>query len=386
MSVPTITRALLRQAIGRALSMPFYKYYGTDEHVSDSLASANGYFFDTNLTQPDHYWEGSWTLFTGTADTAASSNLLTGEAREIVSFRSSDCRVQLDRGTGTAPASGDQFEIMSGWSPFEIHDAINRAIESAFPHFFDTVEDTTITFSENTLTYALTGLAVRPWKLMAVYLGKPGSASFGIAQTGGASSITASATHDLSAVEAGWAVSIYGGTNAGENRTISTADNLTKVIATSTPWTATPDSTSKYMIWDPSDQEEDWHRIISVRTDAKDWPSTLYFPEKHDDYLGHSLKLVYLAKPSQLTTDTATTTVPEEYVRLKALSFLYSARIGNNRYDRARYSQMAQDMAQQAELYKRSNMWQPTPGTVWGAGEPATQTSYVAVDGNPLDW
>lgn len=377
MSEPTQTRALLRQAIGRALSMPFYKYYGSSGTVVTSTAIDR--FTDSELTQPDHFWEGSWVLFSKVAGAAAEVY------REAISFISTSNLVVLDRGV-TGLAAADTYEILSGWTPFEIHDAINRAIESAFPYFFDTPGDETLVVREDTMAYDISGLSSKPWKLLGIWIEQPSTTQQGTAQAGAVGSITCAAGADLSSVEAGWAISCYDGANAGQWRYVSTADNTTKVIVPTVNFSVAPGATTKYMLWDPRVQQYDWKRIMAMRVDSKEWPSTLYFTRPMSSQVGKRIRLMYMTKPSALTVDASTTIVPEEYIRLKAIALLAKQRIPNNRYDRSRYGQMSEDYDKDAELYKRTNAWQPNPGTIWGESDVTTPSASSAPEGDPMDW
>ncbi len=71
----------------------------------------------------------------------------------------------------------------------------------------------------------------------------------GVAQAGGASSITlASTASAVNDVYNGSLVTILAGTGSGQTRLISDYDGTTKVVTTSAAWSVTPDSTSVYAV------------------------------------------------------------------------------------------------------------------------------------------
>jgi hypothetical protein len=358
--------------------MPFYKYFGTSLAVATT--SSTSMLESPSLTQPDHFWEGSWLLATKVAGTAAE------DSREIISFVSHVNRLVLERSiTGLAVA--DTFELLTGWTAGEVHDAINRAIEQAFPFFFDTIIDDTVVLSESALSYDISGLTIKPWKVMGLWVEQPTSTASGVPQTAAGTTITLASTYsnaDMQTNPTHYTINIWDGKGAGQSRTPSAYNNTTK-IATVTTWTTTPDTTSKYMVYDITDQEVDWKRIEAIRTDSKDWPSTLYLTQRYSGYEGFRLRIQYLSKPALLTLDASTTIVPPEYILLKAIALLSKMRVPNNRYDRARYGQMAADYEKEAKEYLQSNMWQPTPGTIWGESD-VSGGRFSSPDGDPLGW
>ncbi len=97
----------------------------------------------------------------------------------------------------------------------------------------------------------------------------------GTAQAGASGSITlaagASATDDL---YKGLVVKIYGGTGAGQSRTISGYIGSTKVATVSWNWTATPDNTSTYSLM--SESNPSINSSLQVSTTASDpWGTAL---------------------------------------------------------------------------------------------------------------
>ena len=122
-------------------------------------------------------------------------------------------------------------------------------------------------------------------------------------------------------------------------------------------WTTTPDTTSKWALWDASDEYE-WYRMTAVRFDAKEFPTIMYFPKDYDTVLGMRIRLHYMSGPVELATEGATTVVPKEYILHKALGLLYDMKINDNRADRQRFTALADQHHQLAEVYKQTHRYQ----------------------------
>lgn len=391
MTTPTITRAAIRKTICRELGMPFYRYYNA-ALTADAATSGVDKLVDTDLTQPEHYWEGSW-IFSPTTE----------EVRQVVAFESGVNMLVPDRDFTTSPSTATEYELQTGWNAYEIHQAIDRAIDEAFPNFFTIQEDETLIVQEDKLDYALTQgtnstnggdtyLTYVPYRILRIEFEQPHNAQTGTAQAGAATTITASATADLSDVASNpthYLVSIYDGTGKGQFRRPTSASNTTKVVTISTgttDWVTTPSTDSKYCIWNIYDQTYDWIQTYAARFDRKDWPTEIHFPNNYHTVYGFRMRITYVAKPAALTTDASTTVVPSEFCVNKALEFLYTKRIQSNRFDRQRYSDLAEAHKLKAEEYRRMYAWQMPQGSPWQEGDLRGSVGYLTEPGDPLAW
>jgi hypothetical protein len=369
MSQPTTTRANLRKTICLELGMPFHKRYGTSSTLTGGTSDAP---IDTKLTQANDFWNSGWMY--------PSSGSSTGEIRLITDFISGSS-IQLERALSYAPTSGNTYEILSIFSPYEIHEAINRAIQTGFPSFFDTINDETLIVCDDKIAYDISTLTVRPWTVLNVWVERNTTRSVGTATATSATSLTDS-TADFSDVSTDWKISIYDGKGAGQIRSVSSVTGTTQInVAT---WTTTPDTTSKYAIWNPTEQEQDWCKLARVRFDQKEYPTTMYMPTVHTSVLGLRFRLQYTCIPADLSTDAGTTVVPSEYIINQALGFLCGSRVNNNRADRQRYQVLEQRYFEKAEIYKKQHAFRHPDISLWMEAESNNMVAQTPDD--PLDW
>ena len=391
MTSPTTTRAVLRRNICKLLGMPFFRYYNT-YLTSDVATSTVAKLVDTDLTQPEHYWEGSW-IFSPTTE----------EVRQIINFESANNMAIPDRDFTTSPSLGTEYEFHTGWNAYDIHLAIDRAIEEAFPHFFGVQTDEILIVQEDKLNYAITQgtnatnggtgyFTYNPYKILKVWFEQPYRAQTGTATAGAVTTITAADDADLSDVATNptnYYISIYDGTNRGEWRRIVSASNTTKVITISsgaTNWTVAPDETSKYAIVDRVNEAYDWRQTFAVKFDRKEWPTEFYLPNRYQSVYGFRMKIEYVYKPPALTSDSDTTPVPPEFIHNKALSLLFMRRIQSNRFDRVRFSDLAEQHEAKARAYLNSNAWQVPQGTPWQEFNVENSGGYLPEPGDPMGW
>jgi hypothetical protein len=188
---------------------------------------------------------------------------------------------------------------------------------------------------------------------------------------------------NFTGVTSSYLVSIYSGKGAGQLRTVGSITGTTQLNVTSN-WTTTPDSTSKYLLWDPTSQTSDWSRLQNVRFNAKENPTKLYLPENFSSNYGQRLRLEYVSKPVTLDAETSVTAIPREFIIHRALHFLHGQKINDNRVDRQRYEVLAQRYFEQSEMYRQSHAFNMPEITIWTpkigvGGDPR-------MDGNPMGW
>jgi len=350
--------------------MPFIRRTGGSSTITATPTTTS--FIDSKLVQDLDYWKGQWYFHIGT-----------GSVRLITRFDNALKKVTLEYATTAAPLVADEYEIHSIWNAYEIHTAINRAIADAYPSFFDVVTDETTILKEDTLAYSLSSLTTAPWIMAKVWLENSSSVMRGTATAGAAGSITDS-NANFTGVNSNYKVSIYDGTGAGQIRSVATLTGTTQ-INVSAMWTTNPDSTSKYAVWDPTDQLCDWKRLQDVRFNAKENPTTMYLTNNYTGHEGMRLRLEYVSVPVALTVEGSTTTIPQEFILHKTLHFLYSQKVNDNRADRQRYLDLQTYHFNQAGIYRQAHAYNMPEITMWTPAISGPRYG-TGLDGNPIDW
>lgn len=367
MSEPTNTRKTLRRAIAQELKMPFFRRYTTGELTFDTTTTTSK-VIDADLTQKDSFWNGSW--FYG---------LFAGDMSIIRSFDAANNAGQLEMPMATLPSDTDSraYEIHTAWNASEIHAAINRSIQAVGRIFPVSTVDSTIIMQENKLEYSVTGLALSPFVINKIFVENAGTIITGVATAGGATSITVQSVP--SDIDTAWKISIYAGTGAGQIRNYaSNVGNVITVIA----WTTQPDSTSKYAMWDPTEELYPWSQIRAVATDSKEFPDVIRFAQLMPQYYGMRIRIEYLSLPQELSSDTDATIVPKEYIVNKAISILHGQSIGDTKSDRDLHFAEQQRYEKAADLYV-SRYAPHDPDTQIPTFEEAGISPLI---NDPLDW
>ena len=316
MSEFTTTRAELRRAIASELQMPFARRFPAGFSTLDSTSSSTK-IVDAALRQKDKFWDGDW--FYG---------ITTGDISLIRAFNAQERTAHLE--TERSGTDTETFEIHSIWNADEIHKAINRSLQMCQRVFHQTVVDESLVYQEDTLTYTISGLSIRPWVLNKVFIERPNTVYQGTASAGGASTITLQSVP--SGINTNWKISIYAGTGKGQSRNYASAAGL--IVTVSSAWTTNPDDTSKYAIWDPTDEQYHWEPVYALSQDAKEFPDSLRFRSRFTSSHGMRIRLEYLAYPTALSADADTTGVPKEYILPMACSILHGQRLSSTRADR----------------------------------------------------
>jgi len=367
----TTTRAALRRAICRKLQMDFYDRY--DSYSSMTGSPSTTAITDGSLVQDADYWNAGWVYI--------ASGSASGDVRLVLDFGGGT--ITPERALSGSPAVGDTYEILQRYSPYQIHAAINEAIIASDTSFFQIITDETLVLEEDKLEYSLTSLGTAPWIILKIFLERNTGVVRGTATSGGAATLTHSG-QDFSSVTTNYRLSIYDGTGKGQIRTVSSGTSG-GVITVSANWTTQPDSTSKYTLWDTSEQEIDWYRLPAARFDDKEYPTKLYLTRNYSSLNGLRIRLVYAAIPAELSTDAATTVVPKEYVINKALSILYAASAGDNRKDRQKHMTLSAMLDERAEQYKRTNASMIPDVTLWEARDTVFSGGSADTE-DPLGW
>lgn len=367
MGEPTVSLQTLRRAIAKELAMPFFQrykngYLDADSGDTDSL-------IDSDLTQKDKFWSGAWVY-----------RVASQEASQITNFDARTNELSLEVPITTI-AAGDDYEIHSSWNAYDIHEAINQVIRDSRRIFVDTITDESLIIEADKLIYSLTSLSRTPFLIHKVWIEQPSSVKRGTVVSAAAGSVTLESSGILSDVNSNWKVSIYDGTGSGQLRSVSSVAGAQANVSVN--WTTTPDSTSKYALWNPTEQLNDWYPWHALRYDStKEFPDYLYFSRRPTDFLGLRIRLEYSAYPQELSAEADTTIIPQSYIVPAAVAKLHSKKVGDNKTDRElhfaesrRYSEMAQAwMIQNAPHRPDSNILDQHSG------------AYQPDSSNPLNW
>ncbi len=380
MSRPTVTRAALRRAIGLHLEMPFYQIFGEGSNLFTGGSSSVPQ--DTKLVQATGYWNNTWLM-------ALSTGAANGEVRKVSTFVNSSGGqlITLDRSISQTPpaASSDpaiSYELTTVFSPHEIHSAINRAIKSAFPAFFDVVEDDSLVICTDKMTYDLTGLTTDIYTPLRVWLETSNSNLSGNVVSSGDTTAVLPDSVDLTSVDSNYYISIYEGTGAGQLRRVDSV--LGQEVTVADEWTINPNTTSKFRVWNPESTGMDWYEIRGVRFSSTEYPNFMRLVGTYSGNEGLRIRIQYVAEPAALFADSDTTIVPEEYIIHKACAILFGNILNNNKADRDKWERSEARHLQMAEEFKQTNRWAIPSQSVWLAEDPA---AYTRSDrGGPLGW
>lgn len=336
MAEPTTTLATLRRAVAAELQMPFARRFPSGFSTMDSTSSSTT-VVDAALRQKDAFWDGQW--FFGI--TSREVSLIRAYNAQARSFQ-----VEVER----SGADTETFEIHAIWNASEIHAAINRAIQIVGRVFNQTIVDETLIYQEDTLSYALSGLSVKPWIMSKVFIERPGTVIRGTASAGAATTITLESVP--TDIDTDWKISIYDGTGKGQIRNYVSNAGLVVTVST---WTTNPDNTSKYALWDPTEERHAWQQVFALSQDAKEFPDYVRFKSRFTNDYGMRIRLEYLALPSALSADADTTGVPQEYILPKACSILHGQRLSSTRSDRDMHYAEQRRYGDEADAYMIRN-------------------------------
>ena len=367
MAEPTSTRTVLRRAICQELHMPFMRRTNGESTVGASPTTTR--VTDTALFVNEDGWNNHW-WYSITRD----------EVRRIIDTQSATTEIVLEY-PATLPVAGEKYEIHTVFNAHEIHGAINRALDDAFPAFFDYVTDESLVVKEDTLKYDISGLTSIPWRISKLFIERNDTRIMGTATSGAVGSVT-DTTKTFTTVESGWKLSIYAGTGAGQLRIVSTA--VGSVLSPTVAFSPAPDSTSKYAVWNPSEETSQWENILHVGFDAKEYPTYFYLGRPFPDSLGLRFRLEYSSRPSALTLEASTTVVPKEFIISKALSILFGQKVNDNRADRTRYANLEEYRRQLAEQYRANRAFNQPDITIWQNPKSLLSSSYGSSQENPF--
>lgn len=382
MAEPTSTRAQLRRLIGEGLRMPFFDKFETGSTLSGTPTTATVY--DSNLGESDGYWENMYLIMTGGSPI--------GNVRKIINFDRSTNGLALDYVLSSNPAAGDSYEIYT-ISPHLIHRKINQAIEESFPAFFQVIEAEEFCIARDKLEYDLsTFLTVAPWYVLQLWIETSVDRRYLVpanVTSIAAGNVVIDSAVDISDVDSNWKISVYDGA-AGDvpGQFVNVASVSGQTITLAANWSTTPTASTAYLcLWNPSDEDVDWQRILAARFQPREFPSKLYFTRNYPEYEGMRVRVVYSAKPTALSSETSTTVVPSTYIKHKAINLLATDMMTDTRVDRGKWQSLASvhwELANaalrgQARIAPNTTLWQEYDSTDVGRG-------IIGDSSDPLGW
>jgi hypothetical protein len=295
----------------------------------------------------------------------------------IRAFSAADDTFQLEQPvasietTSTGPTGAPTaYEIHTIWNADEIHAAINEALLLAGRSFPETLYDTTQVMITDKMNYSLTGLTRKVWILSHVWIERSSEVTNGNVVS--ATPTTAVIPAMPTGVSTNWRINIYEGTGAGQTRQIVSVLGNEATVST---WTTTPDTTSRFALYDTS--EARWQQFKEFRVDAGEFPDYIYLSGKYPGYAGMRFRYEFLSVPAELTTDTDTTTVPKAYIKAKACSILHGMALSGTKSDKEMHYAEYVRYRDESDAYVVRNAYH-SPGTVFS-------TPIESVLG-PTDW
>jgi hypothetical protein len=187
-------------------------------------------------------------------------------------------------------------------------------------------------------------------------------------------------------VDSDYLLSIYAGPGAGTLRQLNTVDsNLLFTVDTDYAASDALTTDSKYAMWDPTtDAQEEWYRLTAVRFGAMEYPDYFELRSLYPSAYGMRFRITYVENTTDLTVESAFTTVPEEYMAFKSLSMLYDELVGDNRHDRASHAGLAEYYDQLAQAFVQQNRRTLPAATLWQEQDLAGGGWADVID--PLGW
>ena len=292
MAEPTSSRLILRRQIATDLGMPFFERFSGGIVLEDSTSADSTIIRDSRLTQSRDYWNSAWVW-----------NVNTGEHRMNIDFLENENGMIPEFEWVTSPTTSHTIEIFNKWSPLQIHDAINEAIREGFPAFFDVVMDESIVLEANKLEYDLVtsvggrGVLSNAYRIKNIWIEQPAKGSSHTASAGAGFATSRLTDSDATFTANGdteWRVSTFDGVQSGQTVEVASADSDGN-ITLGTSLNGTPDSTTKFRVWNQVDQIYTWQLLSAIEFDAKDWPNTMYLKNRYSGLYGMLFRIQFIS-------------------------------------------------------------------------------------------
>ena len=388
MAEPTNSRQTLRRDIARQIGMPFFRRFPSGIVIQDTAesglanASDSTGIRDARLTQKPDYWIQTWVY-----------NATTSETRLTTDFLAESNTLIPEYDWTTTPDTTHTIEIHHMYTPQEIHLSIDDAIAEAFPAFFDILTSEEIVIEEDKLEYELVtdnsdgrNVLTNPFRIKSVEIERTGSGSTHTVSSSDTSAGTVTISgQTFSGVDTGWMVSSFRGTGAGQLSSITSGDS-TGVITMDTPLTTALDTTSSIRVWDAGTELYPWRPFTAIQFDAKDYPNKMRFLENLRPDAGFRLRVQYVSEPQALSSDTATTVVPKQYIKHYVMNDLFQQRARSKPGDIAKYAALSEQEQRLMDKYKMEHSFDLPDQTLWTEQDWGSGRSDYFERINPLGW
>ena len=381
-----VTRKTLRRDIAKTARMPFFLRYKDQElnftagGSTNTPAASTEVFYCTKLTQEDGFWNNSY-LYMVSTDAAKD-----GLERLIPNFNRENNALYLEWpcDIDEVADTDDKFELYDMYPPSALHEGINDTIRDSWRTFPDIVTDETFVIERRQRKYQFSELAQAPAYVLQILAETVVNSVRGNVVTSSLNgSVDDLTIADVSGIDTNWRVSYYYNTGSGQQFGITAVDTATNILTLDATATTSPDTSTWFRCWDPTEQRTDWYPMLSVKFDAPEHPSWMEFQGEPSASWGLRYRVIYIAQPAELSADTDTTTVPQYFVKNKTLAFLHDSMVGDNRADARAHSSIAEHYDQLARDYALRNPRRLPDGTVWTESE---FYSGYGIEPNPLAW
>ena len=357
----SVTRKTLRQAIDNQLRL----IHGNATATRTATGGSTTTLIDTARGEADDFWNNSWVYISDTTDNAAPI----GQEALCTDFAAATDTLTFTPAMTAAVGSGDTYELRRYFSATSINGEINNVLEEMQVHFPVLTEDETTVVQTDIYDYTLDSTIQDVQRIDLLH--------HDVRDTGVATDLHSGAgvvdTDKSWTVNewAGYEVAIYDGTGAGEYRTISS--NTATELMVSVMWDDPPVEGSKYAIKDVSETP-----TFSRITRFTKVGTTLHLTEGLED--GQRLRITYAPAHAALTTDAATTSIPQVLVVDRAIwRLLTLAPVTLPGEDMQRRAQtVAREKWEASERFIQRNMVQRT-GTFRNRGGQSRRTWYSGV-------
>jgi hypothetical protein len=344
----TITRQALRRKIAHRTQQPFFRQFGVNEGTATGGSTTT--IVDTALlVHPDDFWNGD-----------IAYNVTKDYQRVIDDFVQSTKTVSW-LAAATAAVSGDKYEIWSQFTPVEVHTAIDAALADAWPFFFGAGREDIVVQSDRGTRYTLPTATNTIKILLRVYLKIVSSETGTLTEQMPTTTTIVDANATFASDDVGKKVAIYASDTAalGQVRTVASVTNPTTLVV-SAAFSAQGANGDKYRLLDDNAEVPEYTLLQAWRVDKEDNPAELWIGSHPSGYEGHRLEIHYEYEHPALSTETAATSCPQEFVILAAMAKLYQMQVANAPATEvanweAQSRSLAQAAAQYSQLHQQSH-------------------------------
>lgn len=368
---PTTSALQLRVGIARAFGMPFQARFTFGQSTLTKHSTLQAYV-DPNLTQENDFWKHQFlfipeiNLSTRITSFAQNGGVITPE--RFVSF------------TGSK-----SYEIYQYFTALEIHWAINQAIVSSYPFYYESHEYSNFGVG-NQVEFPLGNITPRVAYLSSIAVEYPREryelTYTSTTQITGGLRVFAALSQDL---KVGWIVTLVPDSPSYPavcGKVSAIGSGYIDVQFEYLPLTSPNPLYDKFYTYNPSTAKVFTFNYFRA---VKEFPDRFYVEPELLAYKGSRLFLRYNSIPSEIDIINGETIVPAGYIIPKAVALLAATKIGDTRIDVRRWQMLIQIYTEEAERYKLRHAFRTNDGAIRVGSETIGDYDY---DGNlnPLGW